>query len=573
LCVQGPSVGFWWPFVWRFLVIFCAVGAVVAGAVAVFYRQETHSELARILDEDRANLRLQTEAVSAELRGIVADLACLAESRSMRALLEGGGDPARADVAADFLNLARHHPEYDKVRFLDETGMEVIRINGKDGAPEVVSRDRLQSKANRYFFIDTFRLDAGKTYVSPFDLNVEHDAIELPFKPTIRFGSPVFDAAGRKRGVVLLNYLGSYLVSSIKRIAATSRATPELLNADGYWLSSPNPSEEWGFIVPGRSEARFGRAHPGEWERILRETEGAMIDESGGLTFTTLHPASQALVTSTGSPEIAGQSARTFAASSYTWKLVSRISPDVLGAKSRTLRARLLGLLAALFPLIGLASWSVAWGGQRRAIYRERIHRLALSDALTGLPNRTLFMDRFDQTLRQSIRYRQSSAVLFADLDGFKTINDTLGHAAGDLVLKSVAERMVGTVRGSDTVARLGGDEFTVLLTRVWGIQDALLVAERLMIGIRAPFDLGARQVKIGVSIGIAVSPDHGVDCDTLLSKADHAMYEAKRAGKNCCRSASPARREALRLAAGTGATDVKLEEAGALLTSAGSAP
>ena len=160
----------------------------------------------------------------------------------------------------------------------------------------------------------------------------------------------------------------------------------------------------------------------------------------------------------------------------------------------------------------------------------EKIRRLAHYDGLTGLPNRMLFYDRLDMALALAKRERREMALLYLDLDGFKAVNDALGHEAGDELLKSVAARTRRSLRESDTVGRIGGDEFIVLLPQVQLPQDAVTVAEKLIAGLSAPFSLSGRaqEVRIGVSIGIAIYPADAQERDTLIKAADAAMYSAK---------------------------------------------
>ena len=164
---------------------------------------------------------------------------------------------------------------------------------------------------------------------------------------------------------------------------------------------------------------------------------------------------------------------------------------------------------------------------------RERLTYLAFADALTGLPNRALFTDRLHQVMLGSRRHAMSFAVLMADLDGFKGVNDTFGHAAGDVVLREVAHRFRGCIRDTDTLARLGGDEFAVILPRTDNTQAAALVALRLIRTMEEPIALGTQRAVVGTSIGIAVYPEHARSRDLLLRAADTAMYRAKRMGKN----------------------------------------
>jgi diguanylate cyclase (GGDEF)-like protein/PAS domain S-box-containing protein len=168
----------------------------------------------------------------------------------------------------------------------------------------------------------------------------------------------------------------------------------------------------------------------------------------------------------------------------------------------------------------------------RRAL-AERLQFQALHDALTGLPNRTLMLDRLQHALARSRRHRQPVALLFLDLDNFKTVNDTLGHAAGDKLLVQVARRLERSVRSEDTVARFGGDEFAVLLPHIANAGSALEVAERIAQAISQPFEIGHNEAFVTTSIGVALSESPDDYVDELLHRADSAMYRAKSTTKN----------------------------------------
>lgn len=166
-------------------------------------------------------------------------------------------------------------------------------------------------------------------------------------------------------------------------------------------------------------------------------------------------------------------------------------------------------------------------------IANEELSKLAAHDTLTGLPNRKLFNDRLSQTFALAHRSDSSMALMFIDLDRFKWVNDTFGHAAGDELLKEVANRIPSCLREGDTIARLGGDEFTVILTQPGSRADIEQVAARILNSLTTPFDLpGAPNTEISGSIGIAVYPEHGESAAQLLLYADRAMYDAKNSGR-----------------------------------------
>jgi len=163
----------------------------------------------------------------------------------------------------------------------------------------------------------------------------------------------------------------------------------------------------------------------------------------------------------------------------------------------------------------------------------ERIHYLAHYDALTGLPNRSLFADRLQQSITAAKRKKNRVALLFIDLDKFKPVNDDLGHDIGDLLLKEVAQRMRNCVRDADTVSRIGGDEFVILLPNIDQEANAMLVAEKVLSAINLPFELDGHSINISSSIGVAVYPEHGGEEKLLTKNADTAMYAAKNGGRN----------------------------------------
>ncbi|SDA88930.1 PAS domain S-box-containing protein/diguanylate cyclase (GGDEF) domain-containing protein [Pseudomonas sp. NFACC15-1] len=196
------------------------------------------------------------------------------------------------------------------------------------------------------------------------------------------------------------------------------------------------------------------------------------------------------------------------------------------------------GITAVLDDEGDLASYVCFFSDiSERKASEQRIHRLAYYDALTHLPNRTLFQDRLHTALQSAERQKTWVVLMFLDLDRFKPINDSLGHAAGDRMLKEMATRLLGCVADDDTVARMGGDEFTLLLqprvSREMALNRAITVAEQILASLVRPFVLEGREFFVTASIGIALSPQDGNELSQLMKNADTAMYHAKERGKN----------------------------------------
>jgi len=198
------------------------------------------------------------------------------------------------------------------------------------------------------------------------------------------------------------------------------------------------------------------------------------------------------------------------------------------------------------FPM-ELSASEMMLGGQRyfigivrditeRKLVEEKLAYFAHHDYLTDLPNRILFLNRLEHSTLLAKRNKYKVATLFLDLDGFKKINDTLGHDAGDQLLKEVAVRLKEAIRSSDMVARVGGDEFTFVLINIGSYENAALMANKIIAALSEPFELKGQQCHVGSSIGISIYPDDAQDTATLIRQADEAMYLVKQNGKNAFR-------------------------------------
>jgi PAS domain S-box-containing protein len=290
------------------------------------------NRLATLEAREVEQIGLSSSNITVEFESITADLKLLANNLSLKRYLDSDGEANRADVVQTFLDWAREKQIYDQVRYLDASGMETFRINLEKGSPLNVTGNALQNKAGRYFFKDTIKLGRGEIFVSPLDLNIEHDQIEQPYKPMIRFGTPVFDSAGRKRGIVLLNYFGNRMLHNFKKFSAIDQDAMVLLNRDGYWLSAPKAEDEWGFMF--KSQRSFANRFPDEWKAITSGERGNLRTPRGLFVYATVYPLLPQLRSSTGSPLPTGSSEKELLRGEYFWKIVSYTPPELLPSAS-----------------------------------------------------------------------------------------------------------------------------------------------------------------------------------------------------------------------------------------------
>ena len=517
----------------RFLLILVLITTILAGGIFLFYHQQIRLIHARVFYEEKSDLKMKKETLTTELTAVISDLKVLRELPALMIYLATNVEPARDEVASAYFLFCRYRGMYDQVRYLDETGMEIVRVNFNNGQPAIVEKNKLQPKGERYYFTDAITLDKDEIYVSPFDLNIEGQSIELPHKPMVRFSAPVFDRSGRKRGVVVLNYLGSRLLETVRRMNVSSTGLPMVLNTDGYWLFNPSkPDSEWAFMFPDRKHLQFGSFYPHEWETIKKSRTGQIETAAGLFTFDTLSAIQGSAVSSTGTDKASGPSDFKMTGAPQ-WKLISFVPTERLRLEAQKAITTIMVFSILLFFMTVPISWFFAKTSLQRGLERQQLTYQALHDPLTDLPNRLLFMDRLDQAILKSIRDGSSFGLFFIDLDGFKAVNDTLGHNAGDHVLMQVADRLARAVRASDTVARMGGDEFCTLMNGIGDSAPVARITEKLLLAIAQPMMLDGRTISVSASIGISIVPVHGQHADELLARADQAMYQAKQDGGN----------------------------------------
>jgi len=514
-----------------FLVIYLLMLAVLTAVFTLFYNHQVEAGLAALKLEETRSLTRQEQLITQSFDPVIRDVLFLARINELDRLLRHDTPAARDELAREFAVFAEHRGCYDQVRYLDGRGQETVRVNLVKGRAVIVPAGELQDKSSRYYFQEAIKLGDGEVFISRFDLNIEHGKVETPYKPVIRFATPVFDSRGERRGVVVLNYLGEDLLRRIREENFHGRGRTMLLDCQGYWLLAKNHEDEWGFMFQERAARTFPNRHPEAWEIINTQHSGQVRTKEGLFTFTTVFPVSPAsplaarIASSSGcrhSPPPAPPSSL----SSPYWKLVSLVPEETISSISRDQAVDLFCIGSFLAVLGMLPAWFTARTLVERRQHLEQLGRMAHYDPLTGLANRFLFLDRLGQALAEAKRYQLPLALLSLDIDNFKEINDRYGHAAGDKVIKTVGRFLNGQIRRSDTAGRMGGDEFTVLL-RGGGLREAETVADKILSGI-AGLDLPAVP---SVSIGISSFPECGTSVDELLRAADTAMYQAKKQG------------------------------------------
>ena len=327
----------------------------------VLYQAEKNARVDLTRTREETLIQLANRELSAELTTLHNDTLFLADHSGLHQWL-GSGDPAGlASFTADLRAFVRRSELFDQARFLDEHGQEVVRINWNAGNPEAVPADALQDKSDRYYVKAILGEKKGGVYFSPLDLNIENGAVEHPLKPMIRIGTPVFDSAGHKRGLIVLNYLAERLLNQLRALGKQRPGQLWLLNDRGYWLLGPRPDLEWGFMFPGHEATRVDDHYGELWQLINSQQPQAQRMLAQGLfTYTWAN----------GMPW----------AFKERWVLVSHVPTETL-ATSMSVDTRNLGITFIVLVLLltgisGAFSYGGLALGQMRKRYRELVNNL-----------------------------------------------------------------------------------------------------------------------------------------------------------------------------------------------------
>ncbi|CAN7414323.1 diguanylate cyclase domain-containing protein [Acidovorax delafieldii] len=533
--------------------------SVFAAILAGYYTFDSSRE--RLQGRAERSLLATTQVLARHMQagfGTVArDTAFLADAAAVEQDQGRLADLFKANLQA--------HPAYLQIRFISASdyGLELVRIDRQGDKLVRVPDDQLQEKSHFPFVFEALSLPDGEVYVSEFGINHE-DAAQEAAVPVFNMASPVVQG-GQLRGVVVVRVAAAPFLHNFNAALPTPYGF-YLSNRWGDFLVHPDAAQTFGFdrgqriliqesfpqvaaLVDGRAEeavlsqsgtddeeARvfafvrmpFGNADEGRFMVVglsqpLAVVQGEVLDLGRSILKILL------VLSVVGVALAAG---------------VSRLVTQPLQAMVKAAQAFSRGEAHGALPVhrgdeVGELARSFQDMEQQISrqlaelnLSRDAMAHLAHHDALTGLPNRRMFEQRLAQVLELSRRSGRSCALLFVDLDDFKAINDTRGHAVGDLVLQAVARTIVGAVRQVDTVARLAGDEFTVLCENVDSEEAALQIVTKLQHAFEPPLDIEGEPLAVRASIGLSLFPRDAQDARTLMASADAAMYRIKQSHK-----------------------------------------
>jgi len=315
-------------------IVLLVLSIPILSIITIFYQYKIETKKNNIQANEKRIIELQDKAIEKELKMVFNDLSLICEHTQ----ISYDHNSAKFYTKQKKNNLKREYlsftkgrlNEYDQLRFIDTNGFEQIRINVVNKIPFIELDQNLQNKKDRYYFKDIISLDSGQTYISPFDLNIEHGVLEMPLKPMIRLGRPVYTVDGDKFGIVIINFLGQNLIDAFNEPTHTSYGYNYFVNKDGYYFRAEDAEKEWSFMHINDSSYTFSQEYVEEWNKMKTKNTDSFLTKNGFFTYATIFPLPSDIFSNKISVKSHFDSSQTNLSHQYIWKIISFIPTNKL---------------------------------------------------------------------------------------------------------------------------------------------------------------------------------------------------------------------------------------------------
>ena len=505
-----------------FLISFLIIFILSFSVIFIMEKEISKSKSEDIMASETRIVTTKTQILEDALYRIIGDLGYLNHVYSLKLSENVDSD----EIATEWTELAKHKKIYDQIRYIDKNGNEIIKIKYDGVNAYRVDDDTLENKKDRYYFIKTENIKYDQIYISPMDLNMKNNSIEKPFKPVIRFSTPVYSKDGNFDGIIILNYLAKPMIERFNTIACSENADIYLINKDGYFLSSKNKEDEWGFMFEDKHDITYSILYPKEWEQI-KLGEGQIVTNNGVFTFKPIYIDKNSIDNLNIMEEgnVISEDVKWFVVShinqnapAYKFFATSPISLGVIILKDNLPKILLISLVAFLLAYLIYVN--------RRTYFKVKYY--SEFDSLTQLYNRRYGYNKIKALIDRDERRSNIFSICFIDINGLKQINDYLGHSYGDELIITVAEVMKKQIRDEDLAVRLGGDEFLILFKDV-DADESEKIWSRIVANFNEINEKEKRPYIISASHGIIEYDNNQKRAiDDLITKADEKMYLEK---------------------------------------------
>ncbi|MCK8058352.1 MULTISPECIES: diguanylate cyclase [unclassified Fusibacter] len=487
-----------------------SIMVIIWGSFFIYnYQQNRQQQLSVELDELDHLERIVHEYV----RDASNILLGFSDSESVKILLKESPETMDEVLSDIFLSISRNAKNYNQMRLLDALGMEVVRVDrSKEGSLKVVTGDELQYKGDRYYFTETKALGPHEIFLSPFDLNIEHGEIEVPYNPMVRLSMPLYGDNQEFYGIIIINVMGQQLIDELQASMLHPDELFYMTDENGYYINHPDPTKTFGFMFEDKKDVTIQNDFPEVWE-ALSENRRTIRTEDGRFFLS-----SSQMIDS----EKLNSSDRSF-------KFIMQIPSNTWSESDVGLIVSNMIFLFFIEALIIIAALLLGSQQEKNKEYRNEIERMALTDRLTGVSNRHDTERILSRETANARRYDYDLAIIYIDVNNLKSVNDNLGHAVGDEMIICATQAVLKSIRETDYIGRIGGDEFLIILPHC-----AVLHVTRI---IKKASDLFLKmgqqkyQMDWTFSDGVAMY-DGSESSGDLMKRADKEMYRTKKAFK-----------------------------------------
>ena len=425
-----------------------------------------------------------------------------------------------------FMNMS---DTFDRIVYIDKTGQEIIRIDDLDGKATLTASVELANRVNDPLFLKSMLIEKGHSFVSRINMATTGAAVVRPYAPTIIIASPVFTSTGKKAGVIAFYVLMKPYFDTMNSLGESPYHDSNfmILDENGFFIYNEGDHNfEWGSFLPDRAKFNLPSQHPDAWAQIRVQRIGQVFTPDGLFTFRAFDETPIIRTSNNALLKVTPEETPLFYTVFYLPRAeMNQMASPLLGEEQLLLWYMDIGAFFVSLSIAFLATW---YRMRREIALYEATH-----DMLTNLPNRKFFSDNLDKVCNNPANTGQPVVVFYLDLDGFKVVNDTYGHDAGDAVLVEAGKRVKAHLRASDLFARIGGDEFAVLVQNKMSRTTLDEISQRIVAAVNAPIEYAGHSLLVSASLGIVArntAPEIG---KTILKEADSEMYKAKQAGKN----------------------------------------
>lgn len=453
----------------------------VAGSIHFFSDYEVRSD--SIKRAEQLNIHLAEDMVTADISKIVSDLLFLSEQvDSIMFVNNAEMDKKKSDINQLFLSFANNSGIYDQIRYIDNSGNELCRINYTDKGGVLVTDRELQNKSDRYYIKEGLALLDGEVYLSPMDLNIENNSLEHPYKPVIRFVTPIYSPAGKHQGMIVLNYLGAELVYNFRRAVASITERAHLVNSEGYWLSHSNQEKEWGFMLDSPDNI-FGNDFKGVWDKISGTKSGQFITSNGLFSHLTVNPLRVAQIRA-GTTD---HTINTDQLNRYNWKIISHLPVSQLEStplgflqKNRLLYMAILFFISLLSLLltnntIRIEKHELQQANELR--FRDTLEEIHLAALTIDMGGNILFCNNY---LLHLLRKRRSDVIGKNWFDNYVPDGDSINGIKQILDGEDSAQ---GSTYHESYIVDFRGDKRLIAWTSTTTLNDAKQIESITCIG------------------------------------------------------------------------------------------